>query len=67
MKTTYINEEHVMKVANDLEIIVSTEMVYNVLIWFDDEMAMNDGRTIEFVIQDLINDAKNEFWLIQCN
>ena len=56
-----------MKVANDLEIIVSTEMVYNVLIWFDDEMAMNDGRTIEFVIQDLINDAKNEFWLIQCN
>lgn len=65
--TTYINEEHVMKVANDLEIIVSPEMVYNVLMWFDDEMAMNDGRSLEFVIEDLINHAKNEFWLTQCN
>jgi hypothetical protein len=67
MKTTYIKEEDVMQVANDLEQIVTSEMVDNVLIWFDDEMAMNDGRSLEFVIQDLINDAKNEHWLIQCN
>jgi hypothetical protein len=67
MKTTYIKEADVMKVANDLEIIVAPEIVDNVLLWFDDEMAMNDGRSLEFVIQDLINEAKTEFWLTQCN
>ena len=65
--TTYINETDVIKVANDLEIIVTPEMVINVLTWFDDEMSNNIDRSLEFVIQDLINDAKNEFWLIQCN
>lgn len=65
--TTYINEADVMKVANDLEIIVTPEMVINVLTWFDDEMSNNIDRSLEFVIQDLINDAKNEFWLTQLN
>jgi hypothetical protein len=65
--TTYINEADVMKVANDLEIIVTPEMVINVLTWFDDEMSNNTDRTLEFVIQDLINDAKNDFWLTQLN
>lgn len=67
MKTTYIKEEDVMQVANDLEIIVTPDIVDKVLIWFDDEMAMNDGRSQEIVIQDLINEMKTEFWLTQCN
>ena len=64
--TTYITEEDVMKVANDLEQIVTPNIVNQVLEHFDTEMSMDD-RSLEFVIQDLINEFKTESYLILMN
>jgi len=64
--TTFIKEEDVMQVANDLEMIVTPKMVDDVLMMFDDEMSMG-GRPWEYVVQDLINEFKTELMLIQRN
>jgi len=64
--TTYINEIDVMNVCNDLEIIVTPEIVTQTLEMFDDEMSYG-GRTWEIVIQDLINELKTNMWLLQRN
>ena len=67
MKTTYITERDVIQVANELEQIVTSEIVDKVLEHFDDEMATEDKRTYAVVIQDLINEFKTEQFQLQRN
>ncbi len=59
MKTTYIKEQDVRQVADELETIVTPFVINRVLEMFDDEMGMNANNTVEYTwylaVQELIH------------
>jgi hypothetical protein len=68
MKTTLISTRDVLNVANELELIVTEEMVDEILMIFDFELdEYPPSVTNECVIADLIHEFKANAFIIRLN